>query len=181
MNYLNKLSETACKLLFSRNKETYIAFCDESMLDYLNWKELTVRKQFALMTGILTISKCYSGTDTSTTYIKKCLQEFLTAYHIACNPHLIDYVLCGFLRSHHGASICVLQVFKFLCDLNISSANKLSVLLNERIVHKEELYLGLLGHTNHQDSIVSGYREAVLNGYTNVSFLLSHVLINDTI
>ncbi|KAH3799221.1 hypothetical protein DPMN_152827 [Dreissena polymorpha] len=102
------------------------------------------------------------------------MHEYLTAYHIARNAHLVDDVISGYLTRHKDAYLDISQVFIFLCGLNISAANTLSGMVNEHCYGK--MHTGRC--RSFQSIVEAGYREAVLNEQTGILLRLSHFRVD---
>ncbi|KAH3715973.1 hypothetical protein DPMN_058689 [Dreissena polymorpha] len=83
------------------------------------------------------------------------------------NANVIDDVVSGYLKRHPNAYRDISQMFIFLCGFNISTANKLSTLMNELDVNSDY-------QSDFQDCILSGYKEAVANKNTPIHLHLSH-------
>ncbi|KAH3768375.1 hypothetical protein DPMN_169587 [Dreissena polymorpha] len=178
---LNRLSELAFHLMFVNEKENSIAFSIMELKKFkLNESE---HKEFVLKSGILTETRNASilRSESSFMFFHLSMQEFLAAYHIARNTHLIDGIISDYLKRHNAAYLDVSQVFIFLCGLDISGAEKLSSMMNEQntcdapgtllerdgLIHLRHLY-------DFQKIPLAGYREAVSNGHTGISITLSH-------
>ncbi|KAH3844095.1 hypothetical protein DPMN_086346 [Dreissena polymorpha] len=131
MKQLENLAYAACKLIFSFERETSIVFSDITLSNYFCQDDFTVCKTFALKTGILTNRKDKSRTGRLNSFIHITVQEFLAAYHIACNTHVIDDVVVGYLKRYNDFYLDLSQVFIFLCGMNTVASNALSGLMNE--------------------------------------------------
>ncbi|XP_052250621.1 uncharacterized protein LOC127857915 isoform X2 [Dreissena polymorpha] len=169
------ISKAAFHLLFSPEKEKSIVFNDQELSNYLTPSE----QEFALKAGLISKRKTKRAFNSSISFIHKSIQEFLAAYHIAHNAHLVDDVISGYLGRHSDAYLYISQVFIFLCGLNISAANKLSGIMNEhnniKRIHRS--IFSYEGDT-FQRIIEAGYTEAVLNDQTGILLRLSHFYIN---
>ncbi|KAH3780655.1 hypothetical protein DPMN_158474 [Dreissena polymorpha] len=165
IEHLNRLAEAAFYLLFSDTQEKSLVFTITELKKF-NLGEL-YPENFSLKSGILTATRNASAlrSSSSFTFIHKSIQEFLAAYHIACNTNLIDDVISGYLNRHKGAYLGISQVFIFLCGLNMSAANKLSGKM-------DEYYAGRF-KAAFQDVILAGYREAVANQQKDIVLKLS--------
>ncbi|XP_052228855.1 uncharacterized protein LOC127843081 isoform X3 [Dreissena polymorpha] len=151
--------------------------------------EFTLRKTFALTAGILTNRKDKSRTGSSNSFVHKTVQEFLAAYHIACNTYIIDDVRSRYLKLNNTSYLEISQVLTFLCGINISAANKLSALMNQYdVIHCDEYeyrndddtcYIGN-GPCTFQRIIESGIREAVANQQEGIQLTLSHFNIDQS-
>ncbi|XP_052233056.1 uncharacterized protein LOC127845917 [Dreissena polymorpha] len=175
MERLNRLAEMAFHLLFVNAKENSLVFNITELKKF----KMDERKQqdFALKSGILS-AKLTASTLRSLSsfmFIHKSMQEFLAAYHIACNTNLIDDIISIYLNRHPKAYLDISQVFIFLCGLDISYAEKLSRMMHERHALDTNEY-----SNNHMCNriVLAGYREANANGYSNISLKLSHFYIN---
>ncbi|XP_052228853.1 uncharacterized protein LOC127843081 isoform X2 [Dreissena polymorpha] len=187
--HLDKLAEVACKLLFSSERESTIVFSDITLSNYFSPDEFTLRKTFALTAGILTNRKDKSRTGSSNSFVHKTVQEFLAAYHIACNTYIIDDVRSRYLKLNNTSYLEISQVLTFLCGINISAANKLSALMNQYdVIHCDEYeyrndddtcYIGN-GPCTFQRIIESGIREAVANQQEGIQLTLSHFNIDQS-
>ncbi|KAH3710641.1 hypothetical protein DPMN_070130 [Dreissena polymorpha] len=168
------ISKAAFHLLFSPEKEKSIVFKDHELSNYLTQSE----QEFALKAGLLSKRKTKKAFNSSISFVHKSIQEFLAAYHIASNAHLIDYVISGYLRHHayRDALLELSQVFIFLCGLNVSAANKLSVIMNEHCIKRMG---GLYESRTFQDITLAGYREAIANAQTGILLRLSHFEIDE--
>ncbi|XP_052224172.1 uncharacterized protein LOC127839825 [Dreissena polymorpha] len=151
------ISKAAFHLLFSPEKEQSIVFKDHELSNYLTQSE----QEFALKAGLISKRKTKKTLNSSISFLHKSIQEFLAAYHIALNAHLIDDVIFGYLGRHSDAYLDISQVFIFLCGLNISAANKLSGIMNEHTNIKIPY-----GFDTFQSIIEAGYTEAVSNDQT---------------
>ncbi|KAH3815361.1 hypothetical protein DPMN_143883 [Dreissena polymorpha] len=165
---VDRLAEAAFHLLFSNTRESSLVFSSTDLERFeLDEGE---RKEFALKSGILSATRKASAlrSSSSFSFIHKSIQEFLTAYYIACNNHLIDtwFIVSGYLNRYKDAYMDISQMFIFLCGLEISAANKLSSLMNECDLHSR----------NHKfpNIILSGYRETVANKHSDVNLQLSN-------
>ncbi|KAH3811700.1 hypothetical protein DPMN_140115 [Dreissena polymorpha] len=172
---LNKLAGAACKLLFSFERETAIVFNDITLSNYFSYEEFTDCKMFALKAGILTNKKEKSRADNSNSFIHKTVQEFLAAYHIACNPDVIDDIISRYLKCYSNLYLDISEVLIFLCGMNISAANKMSALMNQCDVDHRgpSVYYA----SAFQRVIESGIREAVANKQDDIRLKLSHFYI----
>ncbi|KAH3798122.1 uncharacterized protein LOC127839460 [Dreissena polymorpha] len=166
------ISKAAFHLLFSPEKEKSIVFKDKELSNYLSKSEI----EFSLKAGLLSKRKTKTGFKWSISFIHKSMQEFLAAYYIALNAHLVDDVISGYLARHKDAYLDISQVFIFLCGLNISAANKLSGIMTEHyaIMMDERDYSESEFFSPFQGIIVAGYREAVSNEKTGILLRLSH-------
>ncbi|XP_052221617.1 uncharacterized protein LOC127838087 isoform X1 [Dreissena polymorpha] len=170
------ISKAAFHLLYSPEKEKSIVFNDQELSNYLTPSE----QEFALKAGLISKRKTKSALNSSISFIHKSMQEFLAAYHIAHNAHLIDDVIIGYLGRHSDAYLDISQVFIFLCGLNISAANTLSGIINEhhsKIMDARGLTYSSMKHVAFQSIIEAGYREAVSNDQTDILLRLSHFYI----
>ncbi|XP_052250714.1 uncharacterized protein LOC127857964 isoform X2 [Dreissena polymorpha] len=165
------ISKAAFHLLFSPEKEKSIVFNDQELSNYLTPSE----QEFALKAGLISKRKTKRAFNSSISFIHKSIQEFLAAYHIAHNAHLVDDVISGYLGRHSDAYLDISQVFIFLCGLNISAANKLSCIMNEHhninMIDKNEFSYE---YDTFQSIIEAGYTEAVSNDQTGILLRLSH-------
>ncbi|KAH3880981.1 hypothetical protein DPMN_004904 [Dreissena polymorpha] len=169
---VNVISKAAFHLLYSPEKEKSIVFNDQELSNYLTPSE----QEFALKAGLISKRKTNRALNSSISFIHKSMQEFLTAYHIAHNEHLINDVISGYLGRHSDAYRDISQVFIFLCGLSVSAANTLSGIINEH--HSKRNYsLHSLEHYAFQSTIEAGYREAVSNDQTGILLRLSHFYI----
>ncbi|KAH3717241.1 hypothetical protein DPMN_060023 [Dreissena polymorpha] len=121
------ISQAAFHLLCSPEKERSIVFNDQELSNYLT----PSKQEFALKAGLISKRKTKRALNSSISFIHKSMQEFLAAYHIAHNKHLIDDLISGYLGRHSDAYRDVSQVFIFLCGLNVSAANTLSGIIHE--------------------------------------------------
>ncbi|KAH3780902.1 hypothetical protein DPMN_158727 [Dreissena polymorpha] len=171
------LAEAAFNLLFLEKRENSLVFSSAELKKYIVYKH--EQFGFALKSGILSATRKESTlrSSSSFTFIHKSMQEFLAAYHIARNFHLIHDVIFGYLTLHKDAYLDISQVFIFLCGLDISTANMLSVKMNECDVASgfHPKY-----ETVFQKTILSGYREAVANKQTDIRLKLSHFYVNES-
>ncbi|KAH3780473.1 hypothetical protein DPMN_158288 [Dreissena polymorpha] len=172
IEHLNRLAEAAFYLLFSDTQEKSLVFTITDLKKF-NLGQLDP-ENFAIKSGILSATRKAPAlrSSSSFTFIHKSIQEFLAAYHIACNTNLIDDVISGFLNRHKGAYLGISQMFIFLCGLNMSAANKLSGMMDEhdvgcfhfeRPIFRSELV----------NIILAGYREAVANQQKDILLKLS--------
>ncbi|XP_052236994.1 uncharacterized protein LOC127848523 [Dreissena polymorpha] len=163
---VNRLAEAAFHLLFSNTRDSSLVFRDTDLERFgLDEGE---RKEFALKSGILTATPNPSvkRSSSSFSFFHKSIQEFLAAYYIAYNTHLIDEIISGYLNRYKDAYMDISQVFIFLCGLEISAADKLSSMMNERDVDS--------CNYTFPNIILSGYREAVANKHDDSKLKLSH-------
>ncbi|KAH3813559.1 uncharacterized protein LOC127835181 [Dreissena polymorpha] len=176
---LAKLADVAFKLLFSSERESSIVFNDVTLSNYVSQEELPVLKTFALKAGILTNRKEKCRNASSYSFVHKTVQEYLAAYHIACNPYVIDDVITGYLERNSTSYLEISQTFIFLCGMNICAANKLSALMDEYDV----AYCAVLGRMpcKYQHIIESGMREAAANNQDGKQLKLSHDIYLDPI
>ncbi|KAH3780706.1 hypothetical protein DPMN_158527 [Dreissena polymorpha] len=169
IEHLNRLAEAAFYLLFADRQEKALVFTNAD-LETFNLGQLDP-DNFALKSGILSATHKAPALrpSSSFSFIHKSIQEFLAAYHIACNTNLIDEVISGYLTCHKGAYLGISQVFIFLCGLNMSAANKLSGMMDEHDVGclQPMIQSGL------QHVILAGYREAVANQQKDIVLKLS--------
>ncbi|KAH3780714.1 hypothetical protein DPMN_158535 [Dreissena polymorpha] len=172
IEHLNRLAEAAFYLLFSDSQEKALVFTITELKKF-NLGQLD-QDNFALKSGILSATRKSSAlrSSSSFSFIHKSIQEFLAAYHIACNTNLIDDVLSGYLNRHKDGYLGISQVFIFLCGLNISAANKLSGMMDEHDVDcLQPISLG--SYSSLQYTILAGYREAVANQQKDIVLKLS--------
>ncbi|KAH3785584.1 uncharacterized protein LOC127843245 [Dreissena polymorpha] len=177
IEHLNKLAEVACKLLFSLERDTSIVFNEITLSNFFSLDEFEVHKTFALKSGILTNRKNKSRSVSSYSFLHKTLQEFLSAYYIACNPNVINDVIFSYLKSNANFCLEVSQVFIFLCGMNISAANELSALM---CVHNGVSIAFRLYFVDFQRIIESGIREAAANNQKDIQLRLRKVYINES-
>ncbi|KAH3780449.1 hypothetical protein DPMN_158264 [Dreissena polymorpha] len=157
IEHLNRLAEAAFYLLFSDTQEKALVFTITELKKF-NLGQLD-KENFALKSGILSVTRKASAlrSSSSFSFIHKSIQEFLAAYHIACNTNVIDDVISGHLSRHKDAYLDISQVFIFLCGLNMSAANKFSCMMDEHDVAMHHIYFRL------QNILLAGYREDVAN------------------
>ncbi|KAH3789495.1 hypothetical protein DPMN_167676 [Dreissena polymorpha] len=178
IDHLDKLAEVACKLLFSSERESSIVFSDMKLSNYFSPDEFQVRKTFAFKSGILTNKKDKNRTESSNSFVHKTVQEHFAAYHIACNPYLIDDVISRYFERHNTSYLEIAQVFIFLCGMNIFAANKLSVLMNQYdIKHCNVDNMDITNPCEFQRIIESGIREAAANNQDYMQLKLSRFSI----
>ncbi|KAH3786586.1 hypothetical protein DPMN_164693 [Dreissena polymorpha] len=175
IEHLAQLAKAACKLLFSSERESSIVFSDMTLSNYFSPQQFTVCKAFALQAGILTNRKDKTRTGNSNSFVHKTLQEYFTAYHIACNPHVIDDVISRYLKSNYTSYLEISQVLIFLCGMNTSAANKLSNLMAQYDLAC--CSLSSWGKCEFQSLIERGIREAEANNH-DIQLKLSHVHID---
>ncbi|XP_052234522.1 uncharacterized protein LOC127847037 isoform X2 [Dreissena polymorpha] len=176
IEHLDKLAEVAFKLLFSSERESSIVFDDITLSNHFSNEEFTVRKMFALKAGILTNRNDKSRTGRSYSFVHKTVQEFLAAYHIACNPRVIDDVISRYLKLNTCLYLDIAQVLIFVCGMKICAANELSALMNQCHVvdvHPPRPY----SPCDFQLIIESGIREAAANKQDDIHLQLSHFYI----
>ncbi|KAH3770989.1 hypothetical protein DPMN_172289 [Dreissena polymorpha] len=173
MKSLNRLAEMAFHLLFVNAKENSLVFNITELKKF----KMDERKQqdFALKSGILSAKLTASTLRSSSSFmfIHKSMQEFLAAYHIACNTNLIDDIISIFLNRHPEAYLDISQVFIFLCGLDVSCAEKLSSMMDECDALNE-----FDCHKMFNKIILAGLREANANGYSDIALKLSHFYFN---
>ncbi|KAH3812171.1 hypothetical protein DPMN_140595 [Dreissena polymorpha] len=166
---VDRIVEAAFHLLFSNTRESVLVFSDTDLEQFeLDEGE---RQEFALKSGILWKTRNASEVRSSSafSFIHKSIQEFLAAYYIACNTNLIDDIISGYLNRYEDACMDISQVFIFLCGLEISAADKLSSMMNERNVDSR--------NDEFSKRILSGFREAVANKHYDSNLKLSHFII----
>ncbi|KAH3813085.1 hypothetical protein DPMN_141535 [Dreissena polymorpha] len=178
IDHLDKLAEVACKLLFSSERQSSIVFDDIILSNFFSHEEFPVCKMFALKTGILTNRKDKNRTGSSYSFIHKALQELLAAYHIACNPHVINDVISRYLKCEYTSYLEISQVLIFLCGMNMFAANELSALMNQFDVAHHHLPSPSFPCA-FQRIIESGIREAEANNQYDIRLQLSHFYINE--
>ncbi|KAH3844242.1 hypothetical protein DPMN_086498 [Dreissena polymorpha] len=164
---VDRLAKAAFHLLFLNTRESSIVFSDTDLERFGLDEE---RKEFAFKSGILSATRNSSAlrSSSSCSFIHKSIQEFLTAYYIACNTHLIDEIIYGYLHRYNYAYMDISQVFIFLCGLKISAADNLSSMMNERVVDSPNFDFPRI--------VLSGYREAVANKHYDSNLKLSHFM-----
>ncbi|KAH3837673.1 hypothetical protein DPMN_111074 [Dreissena polymorpha] len=172
MERLNRLAEMAFHLLIVNAKENSLVLNITELKKF----KMDERKQqdFALKPGILSAKLTASTRRSSSSFmfIHKSMQEFLAAYHIACNTNLIDDIISIYLKRHPEAYLDISQVFIFLCGLDVLCAEKLSSMMNERDALDTVEFS--VCHQMLNSIILAGYREANANGYSDISLQLSH-------
>ncbi|KAH3811732.1 hypothetical protein DPMN_140147 [Dreissena polymorpha] len=178
IEHLDNVAEVACQLLFSSERESSIVFDDNTLSNHP--KTFADCKMFALRAGIFTNrkNKCWKGSSIS--FIHKTVQEFLAAYHIACNPNVIDDIISRYLNCYNNSYLEISQVFIFLCGMNISAANKLSALMNQCDIdhcNYDPCYSKEFRPCAFQKIIESGISEALANKQDGICLELSHVCI----
>ncbi|KAH3812125.1 hypothetical protein DPMN_140548 [Dreissena polymorpha] len=162
---VDRLAKAAFHLLFSNTRESSLVFSDTD-LERFGYDE--EQKEFAFKSGILSATRNSSAlrSSSSFSFIHKSIQEFLTAYYIACNTHLIDDIINGYLNRYTDAYMDISQVFIFLCGMEISAADNLSSMMDKRDVDSSNYDFPRI--------ILSGYREAVANKHYDSNLKLSH-------
>ncbi|XP_052214660.1 uncharacterized protein LOC127833435 isoform X2 [Dreissena polymorpha] len=163
---VDRLAKAAFHLLFSNKRESSLVFSDTDLEEFgLDEEE----RKFAFKAGILSATRKASAlrSSSSFSFIHKSVQEFLAAYYIACNTHLIDDIISGYLNLYKDAYRDISQVFIFLCGLEISAADKLSSMMNEQDIVIDDSYV-------FSGIILSGYRESVANKHYDSNLKLSH-------
>ncbi|KAH3868624.1 uncharacterized protein LOC127867830 [Dreissena polymorpha] len=181
IKHLNKLADIACKFLFSSERESSIVFNDITLSNYFSPDEFEVFKAFALNAGILTNRKDKSQTGSANSFVHKTVQELLAAYHIACNPYVIDGIISMYLERPSTSYLDISQVFIFLCGMNISAANKLSTLLDQYdVTHYHFENWNPSDPCVFQSIIQSGIREAAASNQDGIQLKLSQFHIDDS-
>ncbi|XP_052214948.1 uncharacterized protein LOC127833629 isoform X5 [Dreissena polymorpha] len=176
--HLDKLAAAACKLLFSSERETSIVFSNITLSNYFSQEEFTFCLSFALKAGILTNRKDKSRTSNSNSFIHKTLQEFLAAYYIARNTHVIQDVIVGYLNRYCNSYLDISQVFVFLCGINTVAANELSGLMNEcNVAHGYDPFETQFGPSEFQMIIEEGIKEAAASKQDGICPTLSQFYI----
>ncbi|XP_052231770.1 uncharacterized protein LOC127845103 isoform X2 [Dreissena polymorpha] len=179
MERLNRLAEMAFHLLFVNAKENSLVF---SITELKKFK-MDERKQqdFVLKSGILSAKLTASTLRSSSSFmfIHKSMQEFLAAYHIACNMNLIDGSISVYLNRHPKAYLDISQVFIFLCGLDVSCAEKLSSMMDECDALNTNHFSAC--HKMLNKIILAGLREANANGYSDIALKLSHFYFDNNI
>ncbi|XP_052212243.1 uncharacterized protein LOC127831315 [Dreissena polymorpha] len=155
IKYLKVLSKIAF-LMFGVKEE----ITDRELLKHLTSKQ----KLFALNVGILTERKCVTPTYTPSMFkfIHKSVREFLCAYYIACNPSAISSISNKIADGIDAVNILA-DVFIFLCGLKISSANRISQLLDNIINSHNMINITQSQFDNIQSKITQGFAEAKSN------------------
>ncbi|KAH3770443.1 hypothetical protein DPMN_171730, partial [Dreissena polymorpha] len=174
---LNRLAELAFHLLFVNTKENSLVFSISELRQFkLDEQE---QMKFALQSGILSSARkaALLRPSSSFSFIHLSMQEFLAAYHISRNPDLVDGVISVYLNRQREAYRDISQVFIFLCGLDVTCAEKLSSMMDERNCHALSSY-GWLNLFDFQTIILAGHREAVANGH-NETFLRLSTFIFD--
>ncbi|KAH3770600.1 uncharacterized protein LOC127843703 [Dreissena polymorpha] len=166
---LNRLAEMAFHLLFVNDKGNSIMF----RMTELEKFKIYEYKDFALKSGILSAQRTASALRSSSSFmfIHLSIQEFLAAYQIARNANLIDGSISIYLNRHPEAYLDISQVFIFLCGLDVSCAEKLSSMMDERDALNE---FDSDCHKMFNEIILAGLREANANGYSDIALKLSH-------
>ncbi|KAH3778632.1 hypothetical protein DPMN_180101 [Dreissena polymorpha] len=172
---LNRLAELAFYLLFVNAKENSLVFSNTQLNTLkMNGRELM---DFALKCGILS-AKLNASAQRSTSsfmFIHLSVQEFLAAYHIAHNANLIHDVLSVYINRKKNAYLDISQVFIFLCGLDISGAEALSIMMDQHdVLINSEFHNYWL-----QTTILAGLREAVANGHNEIRLKLSRFRIDE--
>ncbi|KAH3716698.1 hypothetical protein DPMN_059424 [Dreissena polymorpha] len=177
MEHIDAIAKAAFAFLFSNEKESSLVFSDIHLMAHLS----ASAKQFALDSGLLSQRKGKKCTDQTLSFVHKTIQEFLAAFHIHRNADVIDNVISGYLLCNDKSYRDISQIFIFLCGFNISAANKLSAMMNERDVTLIDVLDEDSKFDNYfQKCILSGYKEAVANKNTPIHLHLSHfVLFSD--
>ncbi|KAH3770474.1 hypothetical protein DPMN_171761 [Dreissena polymorpha] len=167
---LNRLAELAFHLLFVNAKENSLVFSISELRKFkLNEKE---QKEFALQSGILSSARNAALLRHSSlfSFIHLSMQEFLAAYHISRNTDLVDGLISVYLNRQRKAYRDISQVFIFLCGLDVTCAEKLSSMMDER---NALCIYDRLDAFNFQKIILAGHREAVANGHNEAFLRLS--------
>ncbi|KAH3823146.1 hypothetical protein DPMN_124945 [Dreissena polymorpha] len=169
IKYLKVLSKIAF-LMFGVKEE----ITDRELLKHLTSKQ----KLFALNVGILTERKCVTPTYTPSMFkfIHKSVREFLCAYYIACNPSAISSISNKIADGIDAVNILA-DVFIFLCGLKISSANRISQLLDNIINSHNMINITQSQFDNIQSKITQGFAEAKSNiqNEENIQFTVSRI------
>ncbi|KAH3771044.1 hypothetical protein DPMN_172344 [Dreissena polymorpha] len=170
MENLNRLAEMAFHLLFLNERANSIVFSIKELTKF----KIDVIKNFALQSGILTAQRTASALRSSSSFmfIHLSMQEFLAAYHIARNMNLIDGIISIYLNRNPKAYLDIAQVFIFLCGLDVSCAEKLSSMMDERDALDTDHLSS--SHERLNEIILAGLREANANGYSDIALKLSH-------
>ncbi|KAH3875656.1 uncharacterized protein LOC127869452 [Dreissena polymorpha] len=181
---LNVVSHVAFELLFSDTRANSLFFSETELSKYMR-KE---HKEFALKSGILsqTSTPTLTRSSSSFSFVNRSVQEFLIAYFISCNSLVLDDVVSEYLKRYDEAYLEISHVFIFVCGMNMSAANKLSCLMDERdYTLNSHKYIdaarsdGIL-RLDHklQRTLLSGYIEATANNNSNVLLALSQFDFN---
>ncbi|KAH3851422.1 uncharacterized protein LOC127874736 [Dreissena polymorpha] len=175
IEHVNRTADVAFHLLFGCTKHNSMWFSINELEKRMDKRE---DMEFALKSGILTIRRNASALRPSSQFkfIHMSIQEFLAAYHIARNTNLIDAVISGYLKSQKNAYLDISMVFTFLCGLDISAGNRLSIIMNARVPAD---VLQSNERKVFQDIILAGYREALENKQTAISLKLSHFFFDE--
>ncbi|KAH3770605.1 hypothetical protein DPMN_171894 [Dreissena polymorpha] len=170
---LNRLAEMAFHLLFVDDKENSIMFSIRELEKF----KIDEYKDFALKSGILSAQRTAYAQRSSSSFmfIHLSMQEFLAAYHIARNTNLIDGSISVYLNRHPEAYLEISQVFIFLCGLDVSCAEKLSSMMDERNALDTGYFISPITLCLMFNTIIlAGLREANANGYSDIALKLSH-------
>ncbi|KAH3771170.1 hypothetical protein DPMN_172472 [Dreissena polymorpha] len=170
---LNRLAEMAFHLLFVNERENAIVFSIKELKKF----KIDEIKDFALKSGILSAQRTASALRSSSSFmfIHLSMQEFLAAYHIARNANLIDGIISIYLNRHPKAYLDISQVFIFLCGLDVSCAERLSSMTDERDASNTTTSTSRYSsHAMFNRTILEGCREANANGYSDIALKLSH-------
>ncbi|KAH3770272.1 hypothetical protein DPMN_171556 [Dreissena polymorpha] len=176
---LNRLAELAFHLLFVNAKENSLVFSISELRKFkLDEKE---QKEFALQSGILSSARnaALLRPSSSFSFIHLSMQEFLAAYHISRNTDLVDGVISVYLNRQREAYCDISQVFIFLCGLDVTCAEKLSSMMDER--HALSKTVHWYYACDFQSIILAGHREVVANGHNETFLRLSTFEFNQQI
>ncbi|KAH3702544.1 uncharacterized protein LOC127861178 [Dreissena polymorpha] len=178
IEYLEVLSRTAFKMMFTSKPDRSLLIDDTHLLEYMS----AAQKLFCLKSGVLTEKKCHNKTYQRSfcTFIHKSVQEFLSAFYLANNRDEIR-VVEKYISEHSNDITTIHQVFVFLCGMNISAANELSPLLDEISGHSKEKLLDQISNT--QRVLIRGLMEAEANKYTHneINLKLSRFVISSAL
>ncbi|KAH3797937.1 hypothetical protein DPMN_151527 [Dreissena polymorpha] len=179
IEFVKAIANVAFHSLFSLEREKSLVFSEMELYQYLQHHvDKEEIKSIALNAGILSLRRSSSFINrSSTSFVHKSMQEFLAAYYIAENMNVIDEEMCGFVIKFE------IDVFKYLCGLNINAANKLTCVLYDTVARIDTSQPHFCTSRTFQNILISGYKEAIANGIdeSQICLKISHIYYDRSI
>ncbi|KAH3875431.1 hypothetical protein DPMN_038697 [Dreissena polymorpha] len=162
IDHLDAIPRLAFTLLFSLEKELSLVFTDREIARY----GFEPHRTFSLTSGLLTERKHSAVVITSSTFsfVHKSMQEFLAAFYIVRNKHVIDDVISKYLDNFPEDMFSISQTFVFVCGLDNEASYALSCVMDDRVT-TADFY-------EYPELIISGYIEAMANNIDGDLFKL---------
>ncbi|KAH3734119.1 uncharacterized protein LOC127850360 [Dreissena polymorpha] len=177
---LKALAKVAFHSIFSFEREKSFVFSEKLLYQYLSHEtEKENIHRFALHVGILTQrrSSPFKNTSATFSFVHRSIQEFLAAIYIADNMGVIDGDLSDFVTKSEDNHQYLSDVFKYLCGLNINAANNLSCVLYNHVARISTSQPHFFESRTFQKILISGYKEALANGFkqSQIHLRISHI------